>query len=442
MNKLSNQNHLSGKNDKSSEMKTIIAFDGWTEGASNFLRLYPDFLKKGYKLVLIHVGSWGHDTGRPKEELFGEMLVRDISFYSGKTFSKILDEEDPSCIVFLSTRAIAHRAFNRWAKFKRIPTCHLYHGLVRSVAKSDLYAGTNYLQHFKVLHARTIINVTKIIPIYLEALFKTRAGLDVWREFLISVLEKFLSKKLSSDNYIADTNTSIGCVYLESEKSHMIENYKIPADSVHVVGNPDLMKFGLKPADMGCRCTADVGSGVIIYIDTALSKSGFVYSSDDDFVNHLISTNQSLKEQGFVLLVKLHPAHYQSNVPERIKSVGIDLCEDRDFLPALKNATAAIVEPSSVALIPALIGLPLLLAQYQKLTEAPYGDMIVSYPRACYVRDINKVAKILRDERDGVKSEYVMSWISENSGPLPAEEMPKRVVHAIEQLINSDYKCA
>jgi hypothetical protein len=109
----SNKKPLNGENNTSGGMKTIIAFDGWPEGASNFLRLYPEFLKKGYRLVLIHVGSWGHDTGCPKEELFEEMVVRDISYYSGKSFPEVLKQDSPSCIIFLTTRAIAHRTFNR-----------------------------------------------------------------------------------------------------------------------------------------------------------------------------------------------------------------------------------------------------------------------------------------------------------------------------------------
>jgi hypothetical protein len=416
-------------------MKTIIGFDGWTQGASHFFRLFPELNKRGYRLILIHVGSWGHDIGRPKEELFGEMVVRDISYYDGKSFAEILNEERPYCVLFINTRAIAHRAFNRWAQFKKIPTCHSYHGLVRSVANGEMYASTNYLQHIKIVYKRIAVNLLKIIPVYIKALIVTRADIHIWSSFLISILEKLISRKLSSKNYIVDTQTSIGCVYLDSERAHMIENYAIPDNCVHVVGNPDLMRFGLKVSDMGYRCFTDTVSRTILYIDTALSKSGVVFSSDNDFVKHLELTNKALAVQGYTILVKLHPAHLQSDVPQQVERSGIKLCKDEEFILLLKSATAAIVEPSSAALIPALLGLPLLLAQFNKLSGAPYGDMISSYPRARNLCDIHHVTQLLDEERSSLKSENVMSWITANAGPMPAEDMPVRVVDAIDHLI-------
>jgi hypothetical protein len=416
-------------------MKTIIGFDGWTQGASHFYRLFPEFEKRGYRLILIHVGSWGHDIGRPKEELYREMIVRDISYYQGKSFAEILDAERPYCVLFLNTRAIAHRALNRYARLKKIPTCHSYHGLVSSVSNGDMYSGTNYLQHFKIVYNRIAANLFKIIPVYIKALIQTRADIHIWRGFLISVFEKLISRQLLTKNYIVDTQTSIGCVYLESERAHMIENYAIPYHRVAVVGNPDLMRFGLKATDMGYRCFTDAGSRTILYIDTALSKSGVAYSSDDDFVKHLDLTNKALTEQGYTILVKLHPAHLQGDVPQKVERSGIRLCKDEEFILNLKSATAVIVEPTSAALIPALLGLPLLLAKFGKLSVATYGDMISSYPRARNLCDIDHVTQLLHEERYHLKSKDVMSWITDNAGPMPAEDMPVRVVDAIEQLI-------
>lgn len=419
-------------------MKTIIGFDGWTQGASHFYRLFPELKRRGYRLLLIHVGSWGHDLDRPKEEFFEEMVVRDISYYDGKSFEEILDEENPCCVLYFSTRAIAHRAFNRWAQFKQIPTCHVYHGLVRSVAKSEIYSSTNYYQHLKVVYNRIAVNALTILPVYIRSLLLTRADIRIWAAFLISLLEKLISRKLSSTNYIADTQTSIGCVYLESERTHMVENYSISEDCVHVVGNPDLMRFGLEASDMGYRCSADVGNGTIVYIDTALSKSGAVFSSDDDFVQHLSSTNQTLDALGYKLLVKLHPAHLQSEVPQLVAKKGIEVCGKEDFVPRLRLATAAIVEPSSAAVIPALMGLPILLAQFHKLSKQLYGDMISSYPRARSLRNIHQIQKNLEEERSVLRPENVMSWISANAGPMPAEDMPVRVVDSIDRMIACD----
>jgi hypothetical protein len=440
MSNQNNQKPINGKKNVRSGMKTIIGFDSWTQGASHFLRLYPELKRRGYRLLLIHLGSWGHDTGRPKEELFDEMVVRDISYYKGKSFSSILDEENPRCVIFLSTRAIAHQAFNRWALFKNIPTCHLYHGLTRSVSKSVLYYKTNYLQHLKMIRKRIAVNFFKIIPVYLHSLLATRADRKTWSGFLVYMLEKTTSRKFTNTSYIVDTKTSIGCVYLESEKAHMVENYEIPAGSIFVVGNPDLMKFGIQSSDMGSQCIGDYGRKTIIYIDTALSKSGLAFSSDDDFIRHLVLTYEALKAQGYVLLVKLHPAHRRSSVPMKIKAKGINLCEDMDFVSTLKSSKAVIAEPSSAALIPALLGLPLLLAQYHKLSGVQWGDMFTSYPRARNLENIDQISLILEEEKSILSPENVMSWISANAGPMPAEDMPQRVATAVSSIINANQK--
>ena len=70
-------------------MKKIIGFDSWTEGSHHYVRLVNDFKKKGLELKLIHLGSWGHDKGRPLSEMIGDLPVFDIKFYGKKTFLEI-----------------------------------------------------------------------------------------------------------------------------------------------------------------------------------------------------------------------------------------------------------------------------------------------------------------------------------------------------------------
>ena len=79
--------------------KTIICFDSWTKGYYNFNILSKPLKKFGYKLLLIHTGSWGHDKGRPKEEYIEKLLVRDISYYNSKSFLDILKLENPKAVL-------------------------------------------------------------------------------------------------------------------------------------------------------------------------------------------------------------------------------------------------------------------------------------------------------------------------------------------------------
>src|SRR2546427_574082 len=119
-----------------SRTSKVIGFDGWTLGAFHYQRLVEALKAKGLALTLIHLGSWGNDMGRPKEEQMGNLQVRDISFYGGKSFPEILALEDPAAVIFLSTDTFLHRAFNRYCRQSRVPTINLFHG-IRGVVDND-----------------------------------------------------------------------------------------------------------------------------------------------------------------------------------------------------------------------------------------------------------------------------------------------------------------
>ncbi|MDP2750996.1 MAG: hypothetical protein Q8O31_00075, partial [Rhodocyclaceae bacterium] len=209
--------------------------------------------------------------------------------------------------------------------------------------------------------------------------------------------------------------------------------YRIPEHFIHTVGNPDLVGFGLHEKDLGSWLASDrETSSEIIYVDTALIEAGFVFANQGEFIRHLIDTHTALERQGFHLVVKLHPAHYSTGVPERLKRLGIALCSKEDFVLRLQGAQAALVEPSTAALIPGLLGVPLLMAGYGKLADQRYGTVLTSYPMSAFVRDLTEVGSLVETLRKGVSRDDMTAWIKKNSGPLPAEDMPHRVAKVIE----------
>jgi hypothetical protein len=419
-------------------MKTIICFDGWTQGVKHIEKIAPILNTIGYRLLLIHIGSWGHDIDRPNEERIGFLDVRDISFYKSMSFMQILQKENPKLVIFLSTRALAHQAFNIGCRYLNIPTLHLYHGLVTVQAGSSRTVPraykVNWYSKSYLIKTRWRKNVIKIWPAYIYMLFVTRAPLKEWIEFI-----REIPFKLSSNYSLAPrvASTTAGCVYVNSDVIHMASTYRVAADRIHTVGNPDLMDFGIKESDFGCwlEMIQQIHPD-IIYIDTALTDAGVVYSDQDDFVHHLVETSAGLARHGLRLVVKLHPAHYRSEVPIRLQQLGIQLCGKEDFVKHLKTATAALVEPSTVAVIPGLLGMPLLLAEYGRLTGQRYGSVLESYPFAAVVRDLNEVSAILKASHRNIDRDDIAAWIKLNSGPMPAEDMPGRVVRVIADLAN------
>jgi hypothetical protein len=419
-------------------MKTLLGFDSWTLGSSHFERLAPELERLGYRLVLIHLGSWGHDPGRPVEERIGALQVRDISYYEDQNFRNILETEKPDGVIFFSTRSLAHQAFNIYCRFLGIPTVHLYHGLVTVQAVQTGDEGAFRLNWWNQLHlirTRLAKNLLKIWPAYWRALMATRAPVSQWTAFVRELLNKVRGKVAPAP--LAASTTS-GCVYTSADVEHMHWTYHVPIASIVVVGNPDLSGFGLDEADLGYALgNRPEVLDEVIYIDTAFVEAGMIYANEDEFVKHLLATASTLAGQGLQLVVKLHPAHYRTTTPARLAAAGIALCDKLEFVTRLKRARAAIVEPSTAALVPALLGIPLLLAEYGPLAGQAYGGVLTSYPRSARLTDAGQTVRLISEQEADYQPELSRQWIERNSGPLPASHMPARAAEAIVATIRA-----
>lgn len=385
------------------------------------------------QLVLIHLGSWGGDAGRPRQEQCGDMLVRDVSYYGRCSLLDIIDREQPAAVIFLSVDVFAHRAFNRYCRYKRVPTLHLYHGLVKVQAtdKDEQYK-VNFANQLRFVLERVPKAFTKVWPAYMRALLKTGATAAEWRRFAADIFN------LARGKYIPlaarDARTTRCAVYTDADVQHAMTKYGFKRHEVMTVGNPDLAMFGVGQEAIASALHAKKLTD-ILYIDTGLIYAGMVFCDADDFLKHLIHTKEELQKQGRRLAIKLHPQHYRTNFPERLREVGVEVVENDIFLKKLKSCAAAICEPSTAALVPAMVGVPLLLARYGKLSRQQYGEALAAYPRARYLDDVRNLNSLLLDEQAAFDQQELEAWIKENAGPLPSEKMPERVAELMVEMI-------
>lgn len=415
-------------------MKKVIGFDNWTKGSRHFERLVPELEQLGYQLILIHVGSWGHDQETPKEQYINNLLVRDVSFYEGKSLSQIMLTENPDVVIFLSTRAFVLQSLNRYCKIFNIPTLHIYHGLVSvQDVETEVKININVFKRLYDLRNRLLKNFKILIPVYVKSLIKTNASFSDWGWFIWEIYIKATGKV--SGVAPPDTTTTAGCVYTNADVLDMVRTYRIPENEIHAVGNPDLVQFGLRKNDM-CNAiySRETTKNEIFYISTGFSLNGIVFADDKEFVAHILTSSQALARQGYRLVVKLHPNYSTSDVPFCLNELGIDLCQNEDFIQRLKSCGAVMVEPSTAAIIPALMGLPVFLVQYGKLSEQRYGSVLTSYPRAYTLDDIGKFKILMREHTAHFEPADVTDWVDKNSGPMPAEDMPHRVARVIDKI--------
>lgn len=413
--------------------KKVVAFDSWTVGGSMHLtRLVEPLGEAGIDLMLLHLGSWGHDVGRPDEERIGNLLTRDIRYYRGLSIPDVLAAEKPDAVMFLSTTAFAHRAINRYCRQAGIPTLHLYHGLVG--VQSSLPHPMSARRQVALMADRVGKNVRRIWPLYLRSLQSTRAPASEWGGF---VRDLWLQATGRAFFRVAprDSSTTACAVYAEADVEHAVTRYRMPRDAVHVVGNIDLARFGLAASDLSsCVHRAKPATNEVLYIDTALIEAGVAFGNADECVGHLVATRDALASQGLRLVLKPHPALARTGVLDQIRNEGIATCDNSDFVPRLRDSRGAIGEPSSAALLPALLGLPLLLARYGRLRNLRYGPVLESYPRAGALTSVESAAEDLESlaARDPEGTE---AWVRQNAGPLPADEMPARVTQVLASIM-------
>ena len=423
----------------------ILGFDSWTGGAHHFERLLPAFDSMSIQFTLVHLGSWGNEPDCLPERRVNNLLARDISFYSSNSFENVLDIERPDAVILLSTDTFAHRAIIRYCKLRSIPTLNLYHGLVS--VEGPATGGIAY-KISRVSYARYVLSkigklVRHTLPCYAKALLKTKANYSDWRRFMMDIIQMSVGKP--STGAADDARTTKCAVYVLADAEHAVRWYGFKREDVLVVGNPDFMHFGLKESMIGHSAIPPKNcEKSIMYIETGYASVGLFFSGANDFAEHLIGTAHSLATQGYKLCVKLkpHQVGFNNLFTGSLEASGIELVSNKDFLSKMMACSACIVEASTVGVIPALVGMPLLLSNYGKLKTLSFGLVLTSYPRGYFLQNISDVATILTEDTRVFDKNRLDDWIELNAGPMPPEKMPECVVAIVVEMISENMKGA
>lgn len=421
-------------------MRKIIGFDSWTGGARHYKRLLPALDARSIEFTLVHISSWGNEPECPRECRLGGMLARDIGFYGGDSFERVLDFEQPDAVILLSTDTFAHRAFMRYCNQRSIPTLHLFHGVESVFGQSGNKIGVparSKVSHIKYVFSKLNKLIRHTFPCYIKALLNTKASRKDWGRFISDISELAIGGEPACVRASDDAKASKCAVYIPADGLHAMSCYGFKNEDVFEVGNPDLIHFGFKDGMIGCwERPQKEHQKYIMYIETGLSSQATLYAGTQGFINHLIETSDSLASQGYKLRLKLKPNLANSKSIELgLAGTGIELITNDNFLHALRECSACIAETSTLALIPSLMGMPLLLAKYNVLTSLCFGSVLTSYPRAYPLEDISCVSKILDKDSQNTHSSKLKTWIELNVGPLPSENMPERVVTILEDMI-------
>lgn len=420
----------------------VLFFDSWKGGISHFIRLINSLNVSGIEAMMIHLGSWGHESKLLLEENIDGMLIRDIKYYGHYNFEKILEIEQPDLVLFLSSHTFAHRAFNRYCRKMCIPTILLMHGLVSygfddSVGKNSV-GKVNWLNQIKRVLSSTPKLIKFVLPCYIRALYKTKANRNDWLMFARNIY--FLASNPSKALYMTeDSKTTKGLVYTDADKIVLTSQYGFRDADLIEVGNPDLITFNVTSEMLGTFLDVPAyNKQYVMYIGTAFWAVGYYFTGINDYIEYLLHINQIIIEQGKRFIFKPHPE--LNRYPEKVhylKSRNVEIVENNNFVSMLANCCAVIGETSSLSLIPSILGLPMFYVKYGPLKDASYEQFFMSYPRARLLTDPKKFIELLEAESRFIDTDAVRRWISSNVGILPAEDMPSRVVKVIMSLIST-----
>ncbi len=421
----------------------IIGFDGWTLGAHHFERISKPLKKLNVDLFLLHLGSYGDEKREKKHETIGDLEVRDISFYNGLNFEQILKKEKPDLVILLSTETFLHRAFLRYCNKLGIPTLYHFHGILSMVYNEYSSKGVNINKHYNKSIYSHLNFILKRLPkaikytlsIYIVSLIKTKASLNDYVRFLKDIYYGFFGKvPLQS---ATDSITSFGFVFIPSDIKYMAHKCRIPEERISIIGNPDFDRFKLNESHLGSMIKSN-SYEIILYVDTAFYLNGLHFSDIKSYVKYLKELQLKLIKLEKKLIVNPHPATIKSNGTNYMNSMGIETCSNDEFIPLLMKSKACICEPSSVFLIPSLMGIQIILPQIGSLKNQLYSNFILSYPRRHFCYKLSELEDIFNYNYDEKNISETKIWIKNNSGPKPLKDVSVRASKYIIDILHNE----
>jgi hypothetical protein len=257
-----------------------------------------------------------------------------------------------------------------------------------------------------------------IIPNYFNSVFKDGFKLRDLKSFFGTVSKMFSGKNIHKAE--DDSRCNLCIVFNKLDGEYAKAKYSYIDDEIKVVGSPDLFEFNFDKALINTYSLNKKEGDKVLYLDSVPYLRGIMLYEDN--FQYLKNIHESLQEKNLQLVVKLHPEHKQTNFGERLEKLGVIVVNKDDMIDVIQESRYVISEATSIFQIPALMGWPVYFSQLAQFRFQKYGKMIKNYERSFYFEDFNDLGNVHSSKPDP------SHWIQENTGPIPFDEFPKRVV--------------
>jgi len=301
--------------------KKVLFFDSWTKGIHNFSPIANELSKLGWESLLVHRGSWGHDTKRPLEEKICGVLCRDILYYRTRFVHQVFRRENPSLVLILTTNYLFDRAVILAAKALGIKTCFLMHG-IRLVGDKEVALRKSMPS--KALFKKRWLYGNKYLKYTIPNYFISGI-LNSWRFlFRAEPYSIILKLFLKPHHYVLfpppsnEIHCDLALVWGNIYKHFFIKEYGYPENRVKVVGHPPLDSvFKLMTNPLGTKDkytflkthSINTERPYCVYLEDGSVEQGNADKwTTETRIEHLVEIAKLCENVGRYLVIKLHPA--------------------------------------------------------------------------------------------------------------------------------------
>tara|TARA_S200000501_G_scaffold100590_1_gene94118 strand:+ start:5772 stop:7019 length:1248 start_codon:yes stop_codon:yes gene_type:complete len=392
-----------------------------------FLYLLKAFREENYDLSLFRLGN----SLKGKKKSIKDLTIKDFSNYKNSNLLEILNNENPDLVLVLHMNNLDIRSLNRCCKYLNIPVMFLEHAITSNVELTNTKRHDSkrfLLKRFKRIIKDKLFNQYFN---YIKYLFLTKASIKTFFLFFIESIFKLLNKDLPSE----DWNYAAYCVFIDPDKRKLLlQHYNfIDENKIHVVGNYDLLEFGMSPELFNSYVLNNISKD-ILYID-----SDCVYRTFNGnkalYLKYIRNLNKIIEDNGFKLNIKLHPLSIEKLLDIELSKYNINIVEQNNFMNTLEKVKYVISEASSITTLPCLIGLPLLTPTLNPFNKKKYGTLINNYPNRLSFSSLKELDFIFKNHNLKSFKNQIDFWIREYAGPLPSDNFPKRVLEIIKNII-------
>lgn len=378
-------------------MVDVIYFDYWLRGTRHFKFIEDELKRKNRTSLLLHTGSWREGKPIVTEEVYNDILCRDIAYYD-YSIIKALKQESPKVVILLNQQT-EDRIIVRYCRSHGIRTVYLMHGVLANdttLSSKTLDSAFGLSDRLKRFGKYRILFVE-----YLKAFNQSFFLGFLNPQLYLYFTGLFISPGKINYNVwkFRDAYADLALVYSEFDFDLFTKKMGFQKENVRIVGNYNMDELFYKKkkysndakfhekilTDLGCPQKLKY----VLFVEGGFFTPGYIIPgwSIDAIAQQLRQVAVILNELDLALIVKLHPSSDYGDLEEIISDIpNLVLTSSYDLDLLTMGAVAVLGQSSSALRLSVILGVPLLIHSFEPLKlifqdyiDNNFGTLVCNY---------------------------------------------------------------